>query len=155
MEFLLLFCLASVGLTAILVDGVIFAQVRNWVAQEAQARRDQRPKTKKSSKSGSQSSVFEFIESILSCYQCCGFWSGLFCGIFLLTSFSEIGTESRSWAVLHTLMMWLCAGLAGSILSHVYLVCVELLFSLTMLAKRIAPDAHEHHHDHDHFDHDE
>lgn len=148
----LLFCLATVGLTAILVDGVIFAPLRNWISREAQARRELRENLRSKAgkgKGSSKSSIFEFVESILSCYQCCGFWSGMACGIYLITAFSEIGTPNRSWAVLNTLTMWLCAGLAGSLLAHVYLVTIELIFSATMFVKKYTLDEHEHHHEHE------
>lgn len=141
----LLFCFATVGLTAILVDGVIFAPARNWIAKEAQARRNMPGRFPKNKSNRSGGSVFGFLESILTCYQCCGFWSGLFCGFYLITSFSEIGIVNRSWAVAHTLFMWLCTGLAGSLLAHVYLMFVELIFSTTMLVRKFAPHDHDHH----------
>lgn len=50
----LIFLLACWGLTHILVKGKIFETPRNWLIIQSQ-----------------------FIEGILTCHQCCGFWIGL------------------------------------------------------------------------------
>jgi len=52
---LILFILASWGLTHILVSGKIFETPRNWIIIKN-----------------------EFLGGILTCYQCTGFWSGMF-----------------------------------------------------------------------------
>jgi hypothetical protein len=61
---LVLFALASVGMTAILVDGAIFERPRQWLFQR-------------------YCPTARFLTGILTCYQCCGFWCGLFCGTVL------------------------------------------------------------------------
>lgn len=59
----ILFCLASVGATNIVVDSHIFAPIRDW--------------------------IFEYLPEKISywirCYQCFGFWSGLIFGLILIS----------------------------------------------------------------------
>ena len=59
---LIIFVLASVGLTLILVDSTIFHPVRVWIRKKN----------------------YQWLNDMISCYQCMGFWSGLFCGILML-----------------------------------------------------------------------
>ncbi len=130
----LLFCLASVGTTAILVDGKIFAGFRQRLAERIELSR------RRSEKSGREAgwSFSECLHGILGCYQCCGFWSGLFCGLFLIPDESLV----------YVLLFWFCCGAAGSILAHVYLMFVELIFALTMLVRSKTPDLRPHEHEH-------
>jgi hypothetical protein len=51
---ILLFLLTSWGLTHILVKGKIFENQRNWLIIKSQ-----------------------FLEGVLTCHQCCGFWVGM------------------------------------------------------------------------------
>ena len=143
----LLFAIASIGLTAILVDGKVFASLRESLFDRARFLREKRERLKLKPKF----TLMEFLEGILTCYQCCGFWSGLLCGLFLVTSFSEIGVEERRFAVLHTFLMWFCCGAAGSLLAHIYYWCIELISSLALLIKSKLEIEH-HHHDHTHDD---
>jgi len=160
----LIFCMATVGLTAILVDGKIFAPFRERLErrvhvqdeyQEANIARGGkgalRPATRRRTWSG-------FLLDILTCYQCCGFWSGLFCGLFLVTSrFFGISNwvdmlnmysvgwklmDSDSYLCIHlaAAFFWLMCGLAGSFLAVVYRMFVELIFEKTMLCRRTTPE---------------
>ena len=147
----IIFCMATVGLTAILVDGKIFAPFREWLEKRARSHDDRR------TWSG-------FLLDILTCYQCCGFWSGLFCGMVLTVSrfisIFEIAylttvyvTSDQSDETLYLLfvpLFWLMCGLAGSFLATVYLMFVELIYAKTMLYRRTNPEpaddvAHEEH----------
>ena len=137
----LIFCMATVGLTAILVDGKIFAPFREWLEKRARSPKDRR-------------TWCGFLLDILTCYQCCGFWSGLFCGVFLTVSrfiniFEVIylktlyTTSGQSDETLHLLfapLFWLMCGLVGSFLATVYLVFVELIYAKTMLYRRTNPE---------------
>ena len=145
----LLFAVATVGMTAILVEGAVFAPLRDHLAERTRFLREKRERLKLKS----TFAFSEFLEGILTCFQCCGFWSGLFCGIFLLTSFSEIGVPERRFAILHTLMMWFCCGVAGSLFAHVYYWCMGLIVNLTYLVKSKIP-TEEHHHRHAHSEND-
>lgn len=65
-ERLFLFAFGTVGLTLILVDGAIFQRPRKWLKTGWRVRR------------------FPTLAGILRCYMCCGFWSGLLTGWFLI-----------------------------------------------------------------------
>lgn len=58
------FCFASIGLTNIMVHGTIFdvIKLRPWLKEKMKPEHFQ---------------VFE-------CYECSGFWAGMFCGLFFL-----------------------------------------------------------------------
>lgn len=69
MELLILFLLATIGLTNILVHGVILdeikifkSSIREWLHS------------------------IKFIEKVLSCYECTGAWAGLGTGVITLLS---------------------------------------------------------------------
>ena len=55
---ILLYIVAVIGFTHIVVDGKIFEPIRNLANKI----------------------LPEFISTVLSCYQCSGFWIGLICG---------------------------------------------------------------------------
>lgn len=63
-ETLIIFILAAVGMTHILVDGKIFAGLRAWVGQK-----------------------YPKIFPIFQCYMCMGWWVGLLLGLILYRSF--------------------------------------------------------------------
>lgn len=127
----LFFGLASMGLTAILVDGKVFLPWREWLA----ARRD-------------ENCVARFFSNIFACYQCCGFWSGIICGAFFqmvdvlyLTQFAQI--KERYFMVFSPELFYtaysvyivgnvFCCGLVGSILALSYLIVVEFIHSHTL-----------------------
>ena len=141
---LLLFAIASVGLTAILVDGKILAPLRGHLFERTRLIREKRERLNLKPRF----TFSEFLEGILTCYQCCGFWSGLICGLFLVTSFSEIGVPERRLAIVHTLLLWFCSGAAGSLLAHVYYWCIELISALALLVKSKIPLDEHHQHVH-------
>ena len=62
---LFLFASASVGMTLIVVYGGIFARIREAVGKAAERFRFAR-----------------ILWELLSCVQCTGFWSGVFCGLY-------------------------------------------------------------------------
>lgn len=62
MKELIIFIIGSVGMTHIIVDGVIFDKPRNFL-------RDYLP---------------PYLHNLFECYMCCGFWCGVFLGYFLL-----------------------------------------------------------------------
>ncbi|MGL4944044.1 MAG: hypothetical protein ACRC46_12735 [Thermoguttaceae bacterium] len=148
--------LASVGLTAILVDGKVFLPLRQFLI----SRRDWCP-------------VSRFLANILTCYQCCGFWSGIVCGAFFTliaahaqaVLFGKIPTFSMEQAGASLLREvppaamvvfpnWISVvafagivfgyGLVGSLLSLSYLVVVEWIHSMTVRPQEQFPQNHEH-----------
>lgn len=93
---LILFVLATIGLTNILIYGSIL--------------------------DGLRAKIFEIlpekVSKVLTCYQCTGFWSGLFCGFTLLT---------------HNFFGVLMCGFAGSFVSHLAAIVVEYLEANSMV----------------------
>jgi len=140
----LLFAAASVGLTAILVDGKIFLPLRNRLSAQTRFLREKRERLNLKP----TFAFSEFFEGILTCYQCCGFWSGLICGLLPVLTFSEIGIPGgKPLTILSTLLLWFSCGAAGSLFAHVYYWCIELISALALLVKSRIP-IDEHHHVH-------
>ena len=143
---MLLFAIASVGLTAILVDGKILAPLRNRLFEHNRQLREKRERLNLKPRF----TFSEFFEGILTCYQCCGFWSGLICGLYLVVSFVAVCEPGRSLVLTQAILLWFCCGVAGSLLAHVYYWCIELISALTLLVKSKIPlDEHHHHHHHE------
>ena len=147
----LIFCMATVGLTAILVDGKIFAPFRDRL--ENRVRTQEEHQQANIVRGGKKRRTWSgFLLDILTCYQCCGFWSGLFCGVFILANRSVFDTliEMNKYApvddvkmaqqILYIGLFWLMCGLAGSFLATVYLMIVELVYAKTMLCRRTNPE---------------
>ena len=67
----ILFILASIGMTHIIVDGSIFEGVRNWLKKQ----------------------LSERAYGMLECYQCTGFWCGLVSGYFTIAMFLPLWTQ--------------------------------------------------------------
>lgn len=103
----LLLLLAGIGLTLIVKYGFILQVPREWVKNKA---RFISPK------------FGLYIEKLLSCAQCLGFWCGFF--IFLLNSVSE---QSYNWIILYSAFF----GFATSFLSN----SIDML--LTLLDEKI------------------
>ena len=64
---LILFIIAAIGLTNIMVDSVVMDKPRQWIANRT------------------DNWFFHKVNKILECYQCAGFWCGILCAIFLWT----------------------------------------------------------------------
>ncbi len=95
-ETLFLFCFGSIGVTHIIVDGEIFRPVKEILSKKAPA----------------------FLNKLLSCYQCTGFWVGLFFSIFLYCDFNYL---------LKTFVVLLLAGGASSCLSYFWALMLTYL----------------------------
>jgi hypothetical protein len=59
-----IFILASIGMTHIIIDGSIFQFLRDWI----------------------KNNLPEKIAKLFECYMCLGFWCGVFMGASLLTT---------------------------------------------------------------------
>jgi len=138
----LLFAFASIGMTLILVRGTLFLPFRNFLANGAERIRKRREKKGLPTRF----TLTEFLFGLISCAQCTGFWCGLFCGIFFVTS-------DTSWVWLNSIgprhlfnriLMLFCCGAAGSFLSVIGDIFVEWLFFSKMLLMRRFEDE-EHH----------
>ena len=111
---LILFIMAVIGLCHVLVDSSLFAPVREWIAKQT-------------------GKPWCFIAKILGCYQCCGVWTGWFCGLCLLTNWSE--NLFTNFAVV------LMAGFAGSFLSSLAANYITYLSAKSVI--ELPPEHHE------------
>lgn len=91
---LLLFAMAAIGLTNIIVDSSIMEKPREWFE-----------KRKENWLAGK-------VNSIMSCYQCAGFWAGVICGCMLLL------TPEFAWVAI--LLYGFAGSFAAVIAIHVY-----------------------------------
>lgn len=69
---IILFALAAVGMTHIVVDGVILEGMRNWL----------------------QRHLSERVYQVFECYQCAGFWCGMIAGYFTVAMFMPWWTQA-------------------------------------------------------------
>jgi hypothetical protein len=133
MVMFLFFCLASVGLTAIIVDGKIFQPVRNGLNAffiTSEEKKNQ----------GTYSTLrvpIDMIRNIMTCYQCCGFWCGLICSPIMVYSLGFVPEQVEFYVAI------LACGFVGSFLSMLYLRIDELLFAKTMFYKSRTPPPEE------------
>ncbi|MCL2622471.1 MAG: DUF1360 domain-containing protein [Planctomycetaceae bacterium] len=149
----LIFCLATVGLTAILVHGEIFLPLRDWLEKHRSPEERQADSmdggVKRHEIKRRHRTWCGFLFKLIICYQCCGFWSGLFCGIFLTGSrffgianwIDMFNAYSVGWEFMNpdifvrvhlaAAFFWLMCGLVGSFLAMAY----DYVFDL-MIAKR-------------------
>jgi len=102
---ILLFILGVVGMTHIIVDATIFNWLRKFFDKY----------------------LPEKVAAGIHCYQCTGFWCGLFCG---WAAFAGI-----SWSQL------ILAGCAGSILSQFMALYLNYIEAQTMIS--LPPDKEE------------
>ena len=96
----LLFVLASIGLSHIVVDGKILLKFREIMHKI----------------------LPECMYEVFTCYQCSGVWCGLFCGYFLIAR--DFGVD-ESWWITATIT-FMC-GCAGSFLSSFGAIYINLL----------------------------
>lgn len=101
----ILFVLSTIGLSSILVESVVFEPFRAWL--------------KTTDKNHNLLIYFKpKLSKIFSCFQCMGFWTGLFCGL-ILVSFNPI--------------IILCCGFAGSFLSPFSSTLINYLEAQTLI----------------------
>lgn len=138
----LLFCLASVGMTLILVRGSIFLSWRQFLASEAARIRRRREKKDLPP----SFTLIEFFHELIECVQCTGFWCGVVCGLFLVTSdghwnsLAETGTLAGIPYLFNRALMLLCCGAAGSFLAPLGDSLVEWMFCTRVLRSRELED---------------
>jgi hypothetical protein len=139
-----LFALASIGMTLILVRGTLFQPFRDFLANRAERIRLYREQ--KGVRSGF--TLTEFLLRLISCAQCMGFWCGLFCGVFLITSDAS-WIEPNNYQInpcylFNRILMLFCCGAAGSFLSVIGDIFLEwLFFSKMLLMHRFEDEEHQ------------
>ncbi len=140
----ILFSLATIGMTLILVHGTIFEGVRAFIA--AEANRIQRRWEKKDLPP--RFSLFVVTNKMLTCIQCTGFWCGLFCGLFLVTHESVWISWSNlhSHILLNRVLMLFCCGAAGSFLAPLgNALCDWIFFAKEGLIQKLTQNQQSHH----------
>jgi hypothetical protein len=118
-----LYALATVGMTAIIVHGVIFQPFRSFAANWAEKCRERREQKSQATGKLPRRSVIEWFNDLIHCAQCTGFWSGLFCGTLVVAANNM---SNNACAV--QLLLWFCLGLAGSFLSFFFLNLNDWIF---------------------------
>ena len=108
---LLLFILATVGMSHILVDGSIFNSFKEWLAIKSKFRFITWAKEK--------------LLSMMNCYQCTGFHSGWFIGLIMW--FCGCDPLHSPWDWTHALLLFVyaCAGAFLSMLGAVVIMFVQ------------------------------
>jgi len=130
----LLFCIATVGMTSIITQGVIFQPFRQFFGDWAEKIHErQQMKAQERGGSGkilsppvSRRSFIEWFNELINCAQCTGFWCGLFCGLF----FVSLDCSYQTWGI------WFCYGLGGSFLSALGCNLIDWAFYCKMNALR-------------------
>lgn len=100
----ILFCLSTIGLASILVESVIFQPLRDWLKDNQ-------------NDSKYKKYIKVKLSKIFSCFQCMGFWTGVVCGLILI-SFNPL--------------IVLCCGFAGSFLSPLSMTFINYLEAQTL-----------------------
>lgn len=108
----ILFCLSTIGLASILVESVIFDPFRKWLKDENAV-----SKNKIINYLNKFKRVKGKLSKIFSCFQCMGFWTGVLCGLILI-SFNPL--------------IVLCCGFAGSFLSPLSMTFINYLEAQTL-----------------------
>ncbi len=85
-------------------------------------------------------SLIECLHELIGCVQCTGFWCGLFCGLFFVssdTSWVSLGGLGLRQIVNRVLMLF-CCGAAGSFLAPLGDVLLDgLFYSKVLLVRRL------------------
>lgn len=144
----LLFGFASVGMTLILVNGSIFLPLRESLSrgvEKLHRRREQKGLPP-------SFTLLEFFHGMIHCVQCMGFWSGLFCGLFLLTTETSYLEQGGPIMIFNRLLMLLCCGTASSFLSMLSDLFLSWLFVSKLYLERQLSFDHVPNHDEPSYD---
>jgi hypothetical protein len=131
-------------MTSIIVQGVIFLPFRQFIGDWAEKIHTIKAGNAAQRSDRTHRSLVEWFNELINCAQCTGFWCGLFCGLFLLTSGTywlegfgiqrvEVWTPLSDGSILNRhdefrfdcvnivnrLLMWFCCGVGGSFLASV------------------------------------
>jgi len=146
----LLFCIATVGMTSIITQGVIFQPFRQFFGNWAEKIHKYREQKVQVTNNVPRRSFVEWFSELVNCAQCTGFWCGLFCGLLLIsfegcwtTGFVHTSettghpyTECNPLLLWRVLLTWFCYGLGGSFLSSFGCNLIDWVFYRKMNALR-------------------
>ena len=140
-------------MTSIIVQGVIFSPFRQFIGNWAEKIHHSREQAGKKHRR----SFVEWFNELINCAQCTGFWCGLFCGMFLVTSESYwlegfgirkvvvmcMNPLESYWTttfdtvkMVNRLLMWFCCGVGGSFLASLGCNMIDWFFYCKMNALR-------------------
>jgi hypothetical protein len=124
----LLFCIATVGMTSIITQGVIFQPFRQFIGNWAEKAINRREQKAQATGKLPRRQLIEWFNELINCAQCTGFWCGLFCGLYFLSG--------RHLLEGNHLLTWLCYGFGGSFLSALGCNVIDWVFYRKMNALR-------------------
>jgi hypothetical protein len=93
---LLVFLFASIGMAHIMVDGTIFNPFKTWLAAPSKWKFLTWCKGK--------------LLNLMNCYQCSGFWAGLFTGLMMWANGSDPLYATHGWSIIPIMFVYACAG---------------------------------------------
>ena len=132
----LLFCLATVGMTSIITQGVIFQPFRQFFGGWAEKIHERREQKAQATHTAPQRSLVEWFSELINCAQCAGFWCGLFCGLIIVKPAQFIAAHSNDPQPLYSVFLLFCCGLGGSFLSALGCNVIDWVFYRKMNALR-------------------
>lgn len=121
----LLFCIATVGMTSIITQGVIFQPFRQYFGDWAERIHELREQKAQTTGRIPRRSCVEWFHELINCAQCTGFWCGLFCGLLFAQPVST-----------YCALVWFCYGLGGSFLASLGCNAIDWVFYRKMNALR-------------------
>jgi len=138
----LLFCIATVGMTSIITQGVVFQPFRQFIgdwAERVRVRREQKVQERLGDNPSAlplvpRRSFVGWFDELINCAQCTGFWCGLFCSLFFLLP--ESRTIVAFDELLYLLLKWFCYGVGGSFLAALGSNVIDWVFYHKMNALR-------------------
>ena len=128
----LLFCIATVGMSSIITQGVIFLPFRQFVgdwAGSVRVHREQKAQERDGVNPPVSRSFIEWFNELINCAQCTGFWCGLFCGLLFFHGITLLAAP-------YFLLQWFCCGLGGSFLAALGCNLIDWVFYHKMNALR-------------------
>jgi hypothetical protein len=124
---LILFLLASIGLSHILVESTVAEPIRQWFKGRA-------PQNDENGVSLPPNSKWQWlcgkISYVLGCYQCSGAWTGWLMALLLLTQWTNVGTMHN---LLINMAIVIPAGFAASIASNFAAILLTYLEANAMV----------------------
>jgi len=84
---ILLILMAAIGLCFVLVDGKIAEPVRDWIDEKCNNLGDS---------PSFFGQVYGFLQNIIGCHQCCGWWCGLLISAFYLAPRQVVGIATSN-----------------------------------------------------------
>ena len=131
-----LYCIATVGITSIIIHGNILAPFRQMIGDWAEKVRERRELKMQATGKLPRRRFVEWLNELINCAQCTGFWCGLFCGMILVPPVEFVVAHSNDLSVLYSFFRLFCCGLGGSFLAPLGINLIDWIFYRKMNALR-------------------